>query len=370
MKIALVTEYFPGSERREISGGVEARVFYVGKHLAERNDVTVYASLQPGLPRESEFEGMKVVRVRPEVEYSQSSSLAKRITFIRNTVKEMRKESYDVADGYSFVSYPAAWNSRAGKKIATYHDVWTGEWMIHFGLKGIMGEALERYALTRRWDKFIAVSEYTKGKLVKAGVNPEKISVVHNGVDYEQVKETRVAKAETPTVCAVSRLVKYKRIGDLIEAMPEVRKKIPDARLVIIGGGPEEQRLKELARKLGLGESVEFMGFIKDHKKVLDTIKSSHAFCLPSAVEGFGISIIEAMALNVPYVASDIPAIREATHGGAGGLLHKTGDAKDLSEKLVNVLEGNVKADADFIEKEYDWKNLAQKVEEIYRSIN
>jgi len=366
MKIALASEYFPASEKAELSGGVEARAFYVGKHLAEKNDVTVYTTLQRGLPEEDDVAGMRVRRVGPEVEYSQGSSLAKRLLFIRNARTGIRGEGFDVADGYSFTTYPVAWNSKAKKRIATYHDVWLGEWTSHLGIKGIFGEVMERYALGRRWNKFIAVSEYTKGKLVSAGIPKGKICVVHNGVEYEKIAEIRAEKAGKPTICAVSRLVKYKRIDDLVNAFAKVKRKMPDARLRIVGGGPEEENLRKLALKLGLKDDVEFLGQIKDHQKVLETIKSSHAFSLPSTVEGFGISIIEAMALKVPYVASDIPAIREATRGGAGGLLHKPGDAQDLAEKLIQVLEGKVQANAEFIKEEYDWKKLAKKVEEEY----
>jgi len=368
MRIALMTEYFPKTEKAELSGGVEARTFYIGKYLAKRHDVTVFTTPEGGFEGDSRVLGMTVRRIGPPVEYSQSSSLLSRARFIRNAIKEVGKESYDVADGASFVSYPVAWNSRAEKKVATYHDVWVGEWVRHLGLKGLLGEALERYALSRRWDGFIAVSEYTKGKLVEAGVSRDKIAVVHNGVEYEKLERITADKFREPTVCIVSRLVSYKNVDDLVRALPHVKKKIPEVKLKIVGGGPEEGNLRRLAVKLGLEGNVEFMGFVKDHDKVLETIKSSHAFALPSTVEGFGISIIEAMALKVPYVASDIPAIREATHGGAGGLLHKPRDTEDLAGKLIKALEGKVKANADFIQKEYDWKTLAKKIEETYEN--
>ena len=369
MKIALITEYFPKSEKAEISGGVEARAFYVGKYLAEGNDVTVYTTLEKGVGGEDIIFGMKVRRIKPSVEYSQSSSLLARLQFIRNAAKEVKHTDFDIADGYNFISYPVAWNSRAKKKVATYHDVWIGEWIKNIGLKGAFGEILERYTLGRAWDRYIAVSEYTKGKLLKAGISPEKIAVVHNGVEYDRIEQIKSRKYDKPTVCAVSRLVNYKRIDELLAAMKLVEGKILDAQLKIVGSGPEERNLKDLSEKLGLKEKVEFLGYVRDHDEVLRTINSSHAFCLPSTVEGFGISIIEAMALKIPYVASDIPAIIEATHSGAGGLLHTPGDAQDLAAKLIQVLEGKVQANADFIQKEYDWKKLAEKVEEVYKEV-
>ncbi len=368
MKIALTSEFFPHSSECEIRGGVEARAYHVARHLAKKHDVSVYTIKETGLDDESEFDGMRVVRIKPEVEYSQAASLSKRFLFMLNGLKEIKTDQYDLVDGTSFMTYPLAWHSNISKKVATYHDVWINSWIKNVGVAGIMGEILERYVLSKDWDRLIAVSNYTRDNLIRYGVGEEKVIVIHNGVDVTMAESLRIEKVSEPTISCVSRLVKYKQVDVLIRALAEVRKTIPEARLVIVGTGPEEVVLKKLAVKLGLKDNIVFKGFVPRYEDVLKIMKSSHMACMPSIVEGFGIIIAEAMALKIPYVASDIPAFREASRNGSGGLLFKPGDVKELSEKIVDVLSGKVTGGVSFI-SEYDWGNVAQKVAEVYQGV-
>ncbi len=107
---------------------------------------------------------------------------------------------------------------------------------------------------------------------------------------------------------------------------------------------------------------MEFVGKFPEIRDLVRTLKRSHAFALPSTVEGFGIVVIEAMAAGIPYVASDIPPIREATQGGVGGQLFTPLDAHDLAERLGETLEGRADQNdsrTSQVLDEYDWKNLA-----------
>jgi glycosyltransferase involved in cell wall biosynthesis len=368
MKVALVCEYFPASSGREMRGGVEARTYFVGRALAAEHDVTVYAIREMGLEDESVVDGMRVVRVEPQVEYSQAGSLGKRLAFMRNTGRVLKGEEYDVVDGTSILGYPPAWSSGAGARVATYHDVWIGEWVRNLGVVGVFGEVLERYVLGRDWSQFIAVSEYTKGKLLRQGIREDKITVAPNGIDVGEYESVKAKRYEEPTICAIARLVKYKRVSDLIKAAAVLKKDIPDLHVKIIGTGPDRSRLKAEAARLGLSDCVEFMGYVEKHADVLGTLKASHAFCLPSAVEGYGITVVEAMALGVPYVASDIPAVREASRGGAGGLLYKLGDVGELAAGLKRVLEGEVAGGTGFI-GEYDWGVTGRIVGGVYERV-
>jgi glycosyltransferase involved in cell wall biosynthesis len=368
MKIALVCEFFPRSAAREIHGGVEARTYFIGRILARRHDVTVYAVKEPGTPPEDRFEGMRVVRVGPETEYSQASSLHKRLAFMMNATRALRGEDYDVVDGCSIMAYPAAWRGGRGARIMEYQDVWAGRWVSNLGWKGIFGEALERYTLSRGWDHIVAGSGFTRDSLVRYGIAPERITVAYNGIDLAEYSAVKAEKFPQPTVCAISRLVSYKRIGDLVRAAAAVRESVPDLKVRVIGVGPERESLEALSRSLGLSDCVDFMGYVERHADVLRTLKSSHAFCLPSVVEGFGISVVEAMALGIPYVASDIPAIREVTRGGAGGLLVGPRDPDSLAAGLIRVLSGEVRGGAPFI-GEYDWSCAAAKVEEVAEGV-
>ncbi len=368
MKIAIICEYFPKSSDMEVRGGVEARTYYVGRHLAKKHELTVYSALEEGMDKESEFDGIRVVRVKPEIIYSQKSSLAKRLAFMRNAAKEVRTYGADLVDGASVLGYPPAWWSGCGVRTITYHDVWCGKWVHNIGVSGVFGELMERYTLTRDWDQIIAVSKYTRDNLIRFGVNDEKVTVAENGIDLGEIEGVDAEKFEHPTICAVSRLVSYKRIEDLIDAAHMLKKDVKDLRVKIVGTGPMMQTLKSRAARLGVGDVVEFVGHVEKHSEVLRIMKSSHVFCQPSVVEGFGISVVEAMALKTPYVASDIPAMREATSGGVGGILYTPKDTAELAESLKKALEGGVIGGSDEI-GDYDWKVRAKKVEDAYEQL-
>ena len=375
MRILIVTEYFPESLRGEMSGGVEARAFYIASQLARDNDVTVICGRTGNSKAKDVFGNIKVIRPVKH-EYSHNASFFSRIRFAVGAYRAAREIKADVVDGYNFISYiPAYFAAKkiGAKKIATYHETWIGEWIKNKGMiTGAFGSLWERFVLGLKWDKIISVSEFTKKRLVKRGVSKEKIFVVPNGIDLREYEKVGAEKSKNPTICCVSRLVKTKRVEDLINALQIIKKEIPSIRCKIIGIGDEMDFLRKLAVKNGVEKNVEFIGRVKNHDDVIRAIKSSHVLCHPSILEGFGIAVVEAMACGIPYVCSDIPPLIEVTHNGKGGLIFRRTNSKDLAEKLVGILRDKKlyeqkRKEAFCLAKESEWKELARKVEKIYR---
>jgi len=373
MRIVIATEFFPKSEKVEIRGGVEARAFHVAKQLAKTHDVTILTTREHGTEKKDEFLGIEVLRFGKERKYSQKGSLVERLSFITEGGKIKRE--FDIVDGYNFISYPLAWEIAKRNKvpaIATYHEVWVGRWVKNIGVGGVLGELLERYVLSRDWDKFIAVSRFTEDKLRRAGVRGRKIEVIPNGIEIKEYLKTKVKKFPLPTICCISRLVEYKHVNDLLNALAIVKEEIPEIRCKIIGSGPEEKRLKSLAIRLNLEKNVEFMGFIEEHREVIKVLKASHIFCLPSVTEGFGLVLLEAMASQVPYVASEIEPLVEVTDR-KGGLFFKPLDCKDLADKLLQMLKERkmqkkcIKEGLQQVQN-YEWKSIVKRIEEVYKS--
>jgi len=379
MKILIVTEYFPESAECEVRGGVEARAFYFAKELAKEHTVTVLCAREVGQGEEDIFLGFTVYRCGIARAYAQGGSIFSRFSFLWSAIWRGRSLEIDVVDGYNFIAYLAAFfialGRRGIRKIATYHDVWIGEWIRNVGLvSGIFGEILERFSLRVSWDGIIAVSEYTKNKLIARRMNPQKIIVIPNGVDIKEYESVQVKKFEHPTVAYVGRLVEYKRVEDLLHAIKIVKKQIPEVQCKIIGSGPRENKLKALARELGIDRRVEFLGFVPERKDVIALVKRSHVFCLPSLVEGFGMVTIEAMAAGLPFVNSDIPATREITGGGIGGLLFEPKNIEDLAEKIVLTLGAQNVSDHQSLQKDrlfrmYEWNRLSYILVEAYKHI-
>ncbi len=379
MRLILVSEYFPSSGSAELTGGVESRCFAVARELAKRHDVTVLTSYQGG-PRLEEFEGITIERVGRAHRYSNTGSIPSRLSFALAAAKRGKAlEKPDIVEGYNFLSYlPAhaiAWHQGA-KSVATYHDVWAGgEWLSHKGLlTGLLGEVWERRVLSKEWGRLIAVSAFTKAKLVTHGVVAGRIEVVHNGINLARFRAVRAKKTSSPSVCCVSRLVPYKQVDVLVRAMALVCEQVPGATCSIIGTGSERQRLEGLASELGIGKQVKFLGRIERHDDVIAEMKRAWAFAFPSRVEGFGMVAVEAMACGTPHVSSDIPAVAEATGDGRGGFLVSPGSVEEMARRIVELLRDGRLRQAKAKEgkehaKRFGWPRIVKQVEQVYEGL-
>lgn len=375
MKIGIISEYFPKSENLEIRGGIEARTYHLSRNLARSHEVVVIAAREDGVGAVDEVEGVQVLRTGRSKNYTQAGSLSERLSFMRDAVELGKQQDLDIIEGTNFLSYPVAWKigtSLGIPCVITYHDVWINRWIQNIGLSGVLGEVLERYTRAKSWDLIIAVSNYTRDNLQNRHFKAENMATIYNGIDIPSYRQIRAEPYAAPTICTVARLVRYKRIDLLISALPLVKKEIPDVMLKIIGSGPEEENLRDLVRKMDLQKHVEFMGFVEHHDDVKRILSASDVFALPSTVEGFGIVVIEALASGTPYVASDIPPIREITEGGKGGRLFRPNNVAELAEGLIELLgdKGRCRETLQGIEehiRRYDWATLAGEVEQWYR---
>ncbi len=344
MTIVLVTEFFPITLGLDVRGGVETvSVYWTQVLLRRQHRVIVLASREYGTPKRSLNGSLSVIRCGFPRAFSQSGFLLERLSFLFHASLLRLQEKPDVIIGMNFLGYlPALALSRRYRVpvVAAYHDVWIGKWIKNVGLlPGILGEMYERMILRAGWSFFIANSNITKQKLIRCGrLAAEQIAVIYNPIDLVRYRSLRVNKSGHPTVCYVGRLVRYKRIDDLLRAFAVVHHLIPLLKGRIIGIGPEEQRLRKLTQDLGLESSVNFLGSLPKHEDVMVEIGRAHLFCLPSAVEGFGIVTIEAMAMGTPYVNTAIPATTEITDNGIGGILYPVGDIQALAEGIIKLI--------------------------------
>ena len=154
----------------------------------------------------------------------------------------------------------------------------------------------------------------------------------------ERLAEVRSAHGipqEAPVVGAVSRFFPVKGIRYLIDAFPRVLAARPDARLLLVGRGPEEGALKAQAAALGIEERVVFAGFQRDSAAYAGTFDVA---VVPSLEEGFGLVAVEAMALGVPVVASRVDGLQEVITDGRSGLLVPPADPAAIADAVLRVL--------------------------------
>ncbi|MBB6419426.1 glycosyltransferase family 4 protein [Streptomyces sp. AK010] len=204
-----------------------------------------------------------------------------------------------------------------GPTLTLVNHVHTDLWKMRFGgplaPAARIGRRLEHWALAgaQQRNLLVAVSSSTAHALRAIGVERDRIRVVHNGVEEPGPRADRSAE---PLFVAVGRLVEYKRIDLLLRLWERVRP-VTGGRLVIVGDGPERDRLERLA-----GPGVEFTGYVTEAEKHR-LLCAAWLLLHPSAVEGWGLVVTEAAARETPSVAFDVPGLKDSVVDGETGVL-------------------------------------------------
>lgn len=182
--------------------------------------------------------------------------------------------------------------------------------------------------------RVIAPSHYLKNIVATWGVPLERIVVVYNGVQKETegtLPESLLSRSH-PRVVTVGRLVPWKGIPGLIDAVVTLREEFPEASLTIVGDGPDRATLETYAGTR-LPNAVSFTGALS-HADTLAVIKNADVFVLNSTYEGLSHLLIEAASLGVPIVATSVGGNPEVVTDGVGGLLVPPGDPEALAKAL------------------------------------
>jgi glycosyltransferase involved in cell wall biosynthesis len=218
-------------------------------------------------------------------------------------------------------------------------------------------------------DYHVAVSEFTKRRLIGfMGIDPEKVLVVPNGVDVSKFHGR--AKKTFGRIVYVGRLVPHKHIEMLMDAFDQVKQKMEDTELHIVGEGPCLSALRQRAARI---KDCYVHGFLAEDR-MIDLLNSSWLFVLPSEREGSSISVLEGMAAGLPFVTADFPsnAVTELTQFKCGMVAEPNRDAIASAifefmsdEKLYSQMSHNALIYA----KNRDWNFVADRVEDLMRIV-
>ena len=203
---------------------------------------------------------------------------------------------------------------------------------------------LER--LAARWsDRIITVSEFHRQWALSLGIgSPDKVVTIHNGISRARLAVSRsradvrreLGLAEDDLVIAsIGRLAAGKGLEDLVLALPHILRVHPQARLLLAGDGPLRAELETRVRGSGLEEAVRLIGFRDD---IGDLLMAADLVAAPSLREGLSISVLEAMAMGRPIVATTIGSNRELIDDGVSGLLVPPDDAAALAAAISSLL--------------------------------
>lgn len=190
-------------------------------------------------------------------------------------------------------------------------------------------------------DGVTSISQDLKNETVRVFGVQNEIRVIHNFINpsiYKPDPERRGIERFAPNgeklLIHLSNFRPVKRVQDCVRVLAEVRKHV-DARLLMVGDGPERGPAEHLAWQLGVGKHVEFLG---KQNGVERLIRLSHVLLMPSDMESFGLAALEAMACGVPPVATRVGGVPELITDGEDGFLESVGDIAAQSARVVELL--------------------------------
>jgi glycosyltransferase involved in cell wall biosynthesis len=272
-----------------------------------------------------------------------------------------------------------------GKVVCTFQDMGVYNQPDLFPKYKKVKARYNRQAMAKRADKIIAVSENTKDDLKKfLGVNEEKVAVIKNGVDkrfFEKNKNKINLEdkfgIKKDYILFVGTIEPSKNITRLMQAFRLLKDKFKkegnekDYQLIIGGKrGWLADKYGQIAKDLGVGEDIKFLGYVEgEDLKAL--FSQTSLFVMPSLYEGFGMTVLEAMASKAPCLVSDLKSLREIAEGGAEFI--DPYDANGLAIKMEDLLKNQNKkekmiAEGHKIAEKFSWDNCVKETLKIYES--
>ena len=255
------------------------------------------------------------------------------------------------------------------------------------GLRYRLTRAIETYA-SRRAGHVTTICEGLKDDLVRRGLDADRITVIPNAVDVDAfetsdspgdpLRDTYGLRGAF-VVGFIGSFYAYEGIALLIAALPQLVKQVPNVRLMLVGGGPEEQALKHAALRSGFGERVIFAGRVPQHRvnhfyDLADVmVYPRHAVRLTELVTP--LKPLEAMAKRRLVIASAVGGHRELIRHDFTGVLFPPDDVRALTVGIASIAADSARYESirqrayDYVKRERTWANSVKRYETVYTSL-
>ena len=230
-------------------------------------------------------------------------------------------------------------------------------------------------------DHVVTVSKHVESYLASAGVPHQCITTVATGVDFARYERATVTgslreelglPAEAPLIGTVAILRIKKGHNEILDAAPMVLQRFPDAHFVFAGDGPQTDNLKRRIAAESLGDRVHMLGLRRD---VTNILASLDVFVLPTHQEALGTAFIEAGAMGLPAVATNVDGVPEVVENGTTGLLVSPNDGRAVGDAICALLadpvyrKGMGANAAEFVRRRFSREVMAQGMERLYQRL-
>jgi len=227
-------------------------------------------------------------------------------------------------------------------------------------------------------DAVTAVSKSLKEDTLRLFTIKKDIHVIYNFIDIEKYEQAEnepcmrgnLAAPNERILTHISNFRPVKRIPDVIQIFNRVHK-VLDAKLLMVGDGPDRDAAEHLVRDLGLTDQVKFLGNSLELSKILCL---TDLFLLPSQTESFGLAALEAMAAKTAVISSNAGGLPEVNINGVTGYLSDVGDVEDMANNAIKILENDetlatFKAKAFTFSERFTIDAILPQYEEVYRTV-
>ena len=320
------------------AGGAELHLLTLCRYLQSNNVQPVVACLRErvegsrSLRPDFERSGIKVIDLAAGSRYDSRFffRIARVVSEEQPDILHTHLPRADLAGGFVKILRPSiTW-------VSSVHGIYSEDWSGRWSLPLIR-------ALWRKANRVLCISHAVHDWLVRDGLTPHSATVIHYGIEADPFLQPRTGLREAWglggrfVVGTLGRLEPRKGHQYLIQAMPELSRRVPGALLLIAGHDPwgYGSKLRRLVDKLGLGESVRLVGFQSDVPAFLSALD---AFAFATCSEGFGQVMIEAMAAGTPVVATKVAPLTEIATDGQTALLVEAENPAAFADALARVL--------------------------------
>ncbi len=321
--------------RNPEAGGAEVHLHEIfGRIAGMGHNVTLVTHHFKGAPREEMIDNMRVVRIGGKFDFNFRALPA--------VLRMLKGESFDVVvEDLNKLPFFISFFTPLPSAAILHHFFGSSIWREAnplFAMYVGLGEWIVR--ATHRKIPFCVVSDSTSDELTESGFRKEMVEIVHNAVDHSIYTPGNEADKVPGRIIYLGRVKQYKGIDILIRSLPGIRKEIPEAHLVVVGGGDDHDRLRKIRDDLNLQDVVEFTGMVSVETKI-DHLRKTQVMVTPSPKEGWGVTTIEANACGTPVIASNVPGLRDAVRDGETGILFPYGDESELTRQVVRLLRNS-----------------------------
>jgi len=245
-----------------------------------------------------------------------------------------------------------------------------------YGLGSHLPSRLLVWFILKMPSKITVPSKALKNQLKTWNVDSKKIEIINNGINLDFIKSDITPKIikNSQVILTVANLLPIKNIGYMLEAMPYVLEKFPDVRYIVVGDGPEREKLERIADKRELTNNIDFVGELRNNE-LPRYYSMADVFVLPSVHEGFGIVKLEAFAFGVPVVVTNGGGAVEGVDQGENGFVVPLNQSKKLAEVIIKILanpelkESMGRRGKEIVMKSYLWKHNVKKVIKVYSGL-